>query len=68
MKKLIVSLALMLISTASYAKTYNCTAYANGSVVGEPIKVNAAKASVAETKAKSRLKKAGVKVDYVQCE
>ena len=32
-----------------------------------PIKVEASKVSVAETKAKARLKKAGHKVNYVDC-
>ena len=67
MKKLIASLVLMLITTTSYAATFTCTGYADGSAVGEPIKVHAAKEAVAETKAKDRLRKAGTKVDYVQC-
>jgi hypothetical protein len=67
MKKLIAGLVLMLIATAPYAKEYVCTAYLEGSVVGEPMKVNASKADVAETKAKSRLKKAKIKASYVDC-
>ena len=47
MKKLIASLVLMLITTTSYAATFTCTGYADGSAVGEPMKVNAAKAVVA---------------------
>ena len=67
MKKLIAVLVLMLTSTASFSATFVCTAYLDGAVVGEPMKINASKATVAETKAKSRLKKAGVKVNYVDC-
>ena len=67
MKKLIAGLVLMLATTASYATTYVCTGYYEGSVVGEPIKVEASKVSVAETKAKARLKKDGHKVNYVDC-
>jgi len=67
MKKLIVGLILMLSATASYATTYTCIGYYEGSVVGEPVKLEASKASVAETKAKARLKKAGHKVSYVDC-
>ncbi len=67
MKKLIAFLVLMLITTVSFAKEYVCTGYLDGSVVGEPMKVNASKASVAETKAKARLKKAGIKASYVDC-
>lgn len=67
MKKLIAGLVLILVSSVSYAETYVCTAYFEGSVVGEPIKVEASKASVAETKAKARLKKSGHKVGYVDC-
>ena len=68
MKKLIVGLALMLMTTVSYAKEFVCTGYLDGSQVGEPIKVNASKRAVAETKAKSRMDKAGLKVSYVQCD
>ncbi|MFW5442952.1 MAG: hypothetical protein ACKE51_01420 [Methylococcaceae bacterium] len=67
MKKLITGIALMLISTVSYAIEFECTGYFNGSAVGESIKVNAAKEIVADTKAKSRFKKAGFKIDYVRC-
>ena len=67
MKKLIAGLVLMLTATASYATTYTCTGWYDGSVVGEPIKLEASKASVAETKAKARLKKDGHKVSYVDC-
>lgn len=68
MKKHIVGLALMLMTSVSYAKSFECTGYASGSAVGPAIQVNAAKAAVAETKAKARLKKEGKKVDYVTCE
>ncbi len=68
MKKLITGLVLILMSTVSYAKSFECTGYADGSAVGAPIKVNAAKAAVAETKAKARMKQEGKKVDYVKCE
>ena len=67
MKKLITGLVLLLASSVSYATTYVCTGYFEGSTVGEPIKVEASKAIVAETKAKSRLKKDGHKVSYVDC-
>ncbi len=67
MKKLIAGLVLILTSSVSYATSYTCTGYFEGSVVGEPIKVEASKVSVAETKAKSRLKKDGHKVSYVDC-
>jgi hypothetical protein len=68
MKKLITGLVLMLLTTVSYAKTFECTGYADGSAIGAAIKVNAAKIAVAETKAKARMKKEGKKVDYVKCE
>ena len=67
MKKIITGLVLVLISTVSYATTYECTGYINESPVGESIKVNADKASVAETKAYDRMRKAGTKMDYVKC-
>ena len=67
MKKLFTGLALMLLSTSSYAIAFECKGYADGAQVGETIKVNAAKAIVAETKAIARMKKAGLKVDYVRC-
>ncbi len=67
MNKQIAGLILMIISSGSYAATYTCTGYVDGSQAGEPIKVNAAKAIVAETKAYARMKKAGTKVDYVRC-
>ena len=57
----------MVISSGSYAATFTCTSYKDGAQAGEPIKVNAAKAIVAETKALARMKKAGIKVDYVRC-
>ena len=68
MKKLIVGLGLMLMTTVSYAETFVCTGYKDTVKVGESIKVNASKRSVAETKAKSRMKKAGLDVDFVQCD
>ncbi len=68
MKKIFAISILLLTSTASFATTYQCTAYAGGSKVGDSFKVEASKAAVAETKAKSRLKKSGKKVDYVQCD
>ncbi len=67
MKKIIAGLGLMLISAVSYAETYVCTGYANGSVAGTPIKVNASKIAVAEVKAADRLRKEGIKVDFVEC-
>ena len=67
MRKLIASLILMLATTVSFAGTYECTGYHYGSKVGEPLIVNASKATVAETKAKARLIKSGHKVDYVEC-
>ncbi|MCF7971319.1 MAG: hypothetical protein K9L22_09175 [Methylococcaceae bacterium] len=67
MKKIIAGLALSLITSASYAETFSCTGYIDGTPAGEVMKVNADKQSVAETKASSRLKKAGIKVDYVDC-
>ncbi len=67
MKNVFTGLALMLMSTASYAITFECKGYADGAQVGEAITVNAAKAIVAETKAIARMKNAGLKVDYVRC-
>lgn len=67
MKKIIVALVLMLIVPVSYAKSFTCTGHFEGSPIGEKMKVNAAKAIVAETKGKSRLKKAGINVEYVRC-
>ncbi len=68
MKKIIVGLALMLTASISYAKPYVCTGYYNGSAAADAITVNASKAPVAESKAKMRLEKAGLKIDYVQCD
>ncbi len=67
MKKIFAALILMTIASVSYAKAFVCTGYLNGAQVGEPMKVNAAKVLVAETKAYARMKKAGIKVDYVSC-
>ncbi len=67
MKNLIAGLILMLSTTISFAGTYECTGYHDGSKVGKPLTVNASKATVAETKAKARLIKSGLKVDYVEC-
>lgn len=67
MKKIIAGLALLLMSSVSYAAEYTCTGYVGAEQAGEPIKVVASKEMVAETKAYSRFKKAGYKVDYVKC-
>ncbi len=67
MKNIILGLALSLITSVSYAKSFSCTAYIDGKTVGEAQKVNASKGAVAESKAASRLKKAGIKFDYVDC-
>lgn len=67
MKKIIIGFALMLISSVSYAKAYECKAYKDGKQVGETMTVNASKKAVAEAKAYSRLKKAKVAVDFVTC-
>ncbi len=68
MKKITIGLALMLTASISYAKPYVCTGYYNDSAIGTPMTVNASKAAVAESKAKMRMQKAGIKVDYVQCD
>lgn len=67
MKKLIAGLALMLITSTSYAAEFVCTGYIGSKQAGEPIKVVASKVMVAETKAYNRFKKAGIKVDVVRC-
>ena len=67
MKKIIAGLMLMLVTSVSYAEIYTCTGYANGSIVGTPLKVNATKVAIAEEKAADRMKKAGLEVDYVHC-
>ena len=67
MKKIMIGLALMLISSVSYAKAYECKGYVDGVQVGETMKVNASKKAVAEAKAYSRMKKAKIDVDYVTC-
>ncbi len=67
MKKIIASLVLIAASNAAYATEYTCVAYIDNKEVEEPLKVNASKAAVAESKAYSRLKKRGITVDYVQC-
>lgn len=67
MKKFIATLALMLLTSVSHAQAFVCTGYLDGSTAGDPITVNASKVSVAETKAYARMKKAGVKLDYVRC-
>jgi len=66
MKKLIMTAALLLTSSLSYAGAYTCTAYIKGEVVNTQT-VNASKAIVAEEKAVDRLKKKGIVVDYVEC-
>ncbi len=67
MKKIIAGLALSLITSVSYAETFSCTTYSDGKAAEEKQKVNASKKAVAESKAASRLKKAGIKFDYVDC-
>ena len=67
MKKITLTIALLLTSSVLYAKPYNCTAYFKEKVV-EKMKVNASKDVVAEEKAADRLRKKGVEVDYVQCD
>lgn len=73
MKKIIFSLVLILVSTVSYAKTYKCTGYSDGKVVGESIKINASKTAIAETKAADRIRKREEKegkkgkVGFVRC-
>ena len=70
MKKFIAGLVLMLITTVSYAKTYECIGYIDGAPVGKPLKVNATKTPIAEDKAYDRLltkEKVKIKVDYVKC-
>ena len=67
MKKIIIGLTLMLISSISYAKAYECKAYVDGLQVGETMTVNASKVAVAEAKAYSRMKKAKIAIDYVTC-
>lgn len=66
MKKLVTGLALMLITSVSYAKAYECTGYVKGGTT-PTITVNASKTPVAEDKAYQRMLKAGTKVDYVKC-
>ncbi|MBW6453958.1 MAG: hypothetical protein RQ733_07085 [Methyloprofundus sp.] len=68
MKKIIAGLTLSLITSVSYAETFNCTGYIDGKIAGETKKINADKKAVAEVKAASRLKKAGIKFDYVDCQ
>ena len=67
MNKLIAGLLLTLISTVSFAGAYRCTGYFNNVAIDPSITVKASKAAVAETKAKSRMKKDGIEVDYVVC-
>jgi len=67
MKKVFTGFALLLLSTTSYAETFQCTGYLDGAVVGETISVNASKVIVAETKAHSRMKKMKLDIDYVLC-
>jgi hypothetical protein len=68
MKKIVVGATLMLMATASYATAYECKGYTDGQQVGETITVNASKVIVAETKAYQRMKKKGLKVDYIRCQ
>lgn len=68
MKKFTMGLALMLITSVSYAKAYECKGYVDGKQVGETMTVNASKKAVAEAKAYSRMKKAKIDIDYVTCE
>ena len=70
MKQLTAGLILMIITTASYAKVYECIGYIDGAPVGKPLKVNATKTPIAEDKAYDRFltkEKVKVKMDYVKC-
>jgi len=70
MKQLTAGLVLMLITTVSYAKAYECIGYIDGAPVGKPLKVNATKTPIAEDKAYDRFltkEKVKIKVDYVKC-
>ncbi len=66
MKKITTTLVLTLISTASFATTYECTGYVGSKPVAT-IKIQASKMAVAETKSHDRMRKDGTKVDYVKC-
>ena len=67
MKKIIAGVALMLITSVSYAQSFTCTGWTDGKLI-TTIKVNADKVAVAETKAASRMKKDKLVIDYVKCE
>ena len=67
MKKTILAFALMMMASASYASSYECYRYVNGSPTGTWIKVQASSKSEAESKAYARFKELGGRVDSVHC-
>ena len=67
MKKIVLALALMMMTSASYASSYECYRYVNGSPTGTWIKIQASSKSDAESKAYARFKELGGKVDSVNC-
>lgn len=67
MKKIVLALTLMLMASASYASSYECYRYVNGSPTGTWIKVQGSSKSDAEKIAYARFKELGGKVDSVSC-
>ena len=67
MKKLIVGLVLMLVTSVSFAGKYECIGYLDNVQVGFVVKVNASKTPIAEDKSYDRMTKEGIKLDYVRC-
>mgnify|MGYP000072932823 CR=1 FL=1 len=67
MKKILLALALMMMASTSYASSYKCYRYVNGSPTGTWIKTQAPSKSKAEEKAYLRMKELGGKVDYAKC-
>jgi transposase len=68
MKKVLLVLALLVgLVSMSYAKTYKCYRYVNGSPVGNWVKVQASSESEAYSKAMAKFRELGVKADSANC-
>lgn len=67
MKQVLALTILMMMASASYARTYKCYRHFNGHSAGTWVKVKADSKSEAEYKAYSKFKELGVRVDSVNC-
>ena len=67
MKKLLLTSALLLFSSSTFASSFTCYRYVSGHPTGTWISVKADSKSEAEAKAYARMKELGGRVDYVKC-